>query len=330
MRAIGAVCCKAIVFLAAANAHAAVIDARALNPQEPIRLIVPFVRDSGTDLLARTLGEGLLASWAQPVVVDNRPGAGGLIGSRLAADAAADGRTLLLANVAALAIAPAMRRAEDFSPARDLAPVTQLTGTANVMLVQPSLAVETTGQLIAYARAKPGVLRYASAGDGTAGHLAGELLKRTAKIELTHAAYPGSPAAMAAVLGNEAQVSFTSLVSSLPHVRSKKLRALAVTSLERVRVLPEVPTLDESGVKGFEVSGWQALLAPAATPLPIRQRLQGMVAQVLSASDIRERLQASGLDVVATTPGQFEAYLASEVAKWGALVRELNSRSGRS
>jgi len=282
------------------------------------------VRDTGTDLLGRTIGEGLMARWRQPVVVDNRPGAGGSIGSRLAARAPADGYTLLLANVAALALAPAMARSAEFDPASDLAPVSQLTGTANVMLVHPSLPVVSPGQLIALARSKPGELRYTSGGEGTAGHLAGALLGSMARIELVHAPYGGSPAAMTAILGGEAQLSFTSLVSSLPHVRSQKLRAVAVTSLARVGVLPEVPTLDESGVKGFEVSGWQAVLAPVGTPARIREKLQEAIAQSLRVPAITERLQASGLEVVASTPAQFGAYLAAEIAKWGALVERLS------
>lgn len=221
--------------LAAGCTNTAVVAAANDYPQKPIRLIVPFVPNTGTDILARILGERLTSSWRQPVVVDNRPGGGGMTGSVLAARAPADGYTLLLANVAALAVAPAMRTSERFSPLHELAPVTQISATANVLLVHPSLAVATPRELIAFAQAKPGAIRYASGGAGTAGHLAGELFKSMTRTSMVHSPYAGSPAAMNAILGGDAHASFTSLVSSLPHVKAKRLRAVAVTSLERVR-----------------------------------------------------------------------------------------------
>ena len=328
MRASCGHACKAIMLIVGAVSSCGLALAEPAYPARPVRLIVPFVHATGTDVLARAIGARLTHSWQQPVVVDNRPGDGGWNGSRLAVTALPDGHTLLLANVAALAYSPAMRSGEAFDPARDLAPVTQLTATANVMLAQPAVGAVTVAQLIAAARAQPGALRFASGGAGTAGHLAGELLRSMARIELVHVPYAGSPAAMSAMLMGEAQISFTSLLSSLPHVKSGRLRALAVTSLSRARVLPEVPTLDESGVTGFEVSGWQGVLAPAGTPWAIRQQLHAAVAEVLRAAEIAAQLEASGLDVVASTPDAFGRYLKTETTKWGALIRRLGLRAG--
>jgi len=301
-------------------------DAEAVDyPRKPIRLIVPFVADTGTDILARTLSERLTTAWRQPIVVDNRPGGGGMIGALLAARATADGYTLLLANVAALAIAPAMQTNDAFDASHALAPVTQISAAANVLLVHPALGVSTTQELVALAQAKPNTIRYASGGAGTAGHLAGELFNVMAGTRMVHAPYPGSPAAMTAILSGDAQASFTSLVSSLPHIKASRLRAVAVTTIERTPALPEVPTLHESGVKDFEVSGWQAVLAPAGTPEEIRQKLQLAIAGILHTPAVAAHMQRLGLQVVASSPQTFGRYLDAEVAKWGALVRRLGS-----
>ena len=297
--------------------------ADAAYPRKPIRWVVPFVLSSGTDILARAIAPDLTRAWGVPVVVDNRPGAGGTDGSKLVAQADPDGHTLLLANVAAIALAPAMRSRTPYDPLRDLTPITQLAATANLMVAVPALEVRTVEELLAYARAHPGTVKFASGGLGTAGHLAGELLQSMARVSLTHVPYPGSPAAMTALFAGAAQISFTSLVSTLPHVQAGRLRALAVTTLKRTRVLPGVPTLHESGVPGFEVSGWQGVFAPRNVPPAIALKLQAAIAAILDTPDVAERLAAQGLDPVASTPEAFRLYLESEVPKWSALIRGL-------
>lgn len=292
-------------------------------PGKPLRLIVPFVHGSGTDLLAREIAQPLAQAWGQPVVVDNRPGAGGMPGSAIAARAEPDGHTLLLANVAALALAPELNRNAAYEPLRDFAPVTQLSSTANAMVVHPAVQATSARQLIAQARDGRKPLRYASGGTGTAGHLAGELLGRTARINITHAPYGGSPAAMSGIIAGEVDMSFTSLVSTTPHIAAGRLRALAVTSLRRTRILPDVPTLDESGVKGFEVSGWQAILVPAGTPQPVILRLQERIAGIVLAPPVVARMAKRGLEMIGSTPDAFGRYLETEIAKWGTLIRNL-------
>jgi tripartite-type tricarboxylate transporter receptor subunit TctC len=292
-------------------------------PKKPIRLIVPFVPGSGTDVLAREIARPLALAWGQPVVVDNRPGAGGMSGTALVAAAAADGHTLLLANVAALAIAPAMQLKPVYAPLRDFSAVTQLAGTANAIVVHPSVKLHSVRDLLSLSASDREALRYASGGTGTAGHLTGELLRTLTKINILHVPYKGSPAAMNSLLAAQTDMGFTSLVSTVPHIASGRLRAIAVTSLKRSKILPDIPTLDESGVTGFEVSGWQAILAPAGTHAAAIRKLQRQIAEIVLAPDVSARMATLGLDMIGSTPGEFARYLESEVSKWGTLVTSL-------
>ena len=233
------------------------------------------------------------------------------------------GTILFVAAASACAAATGSHDSYPARPIRIVVPFVPASGTANVMVVNPSLDVLTVEQLLEVARTDPGTLRYASGGIGTAGHLAGELLKTMTRANLTHVPYKGSPAAMAGILAGEAQISFTSLVSTLPHVKSGKLRAVAVTSLKRAQVLPAVPTLHESGVTGFEVSGWQGVFAPAGTPDSIRQKLQREIARAIHVPELSKHMAVQGLTTVGSTPQEFRRYVVAEVTKWSELIGHL-------
>jgi tripartite-type tricarboxylate transporter receptor subunit TctC len=291
-------------------------------PDRPVRILVPFPAGAGVDIVARMIGQPLTEVWGQAVVVDNRPGAGGTIACELAAKAAPDGYTLLLGNVSTLAMAPSLYKKVNYDPVRSFAPITLINTSANVLVAHPSVPATSTQALIALAKARPGQINYASAGSGTSPHLAAELFKTMAGVNLVHVPYKGSPQALTDLLGGQTQIMFASLVSALPYIRQGRLRALAVTSLQRASSLPEVPTISESGLRGYDVSVWQGIVAPAGTPQAVISQLNRQIAAVLQAPDIRERLAVQGLEAVADSPADFGNYIASEVRKWAAVIRQ--------
>ena len=309
--------------LAALFAAAALTQAAAQTyPSKPVRVLAPFPAGSGVDIVARAVAIPLAEAWGQAVVVDNRPGAGGTLASELAAKAPPDGYTLLLGNVSTLAIAPALYRGIGYDPVRSFAPVTQITTAANALVVHPSVPVTTTQEFIALARAKPGQLNYGSAGSGTTPHLAAELFRQMTGVVLVHVPYKGSPQAVTDLLGGQTQLMFATIVTTLPHIRQGRLRALGVTSLKRAALLPDVPTLNETGLKGYEVTGWQGITAPAGTPQTIVAGLHQALAKILATRETRERLDAQGLEVVASSPAAFGAYIAAEFSKWKSVIRK--------
>jgi tripartite-type tricarboxylate transporter receptor subunit TctC len=291
-------------------------------PSKPVRMLVPFPAGAGVDIVARMIGQPLAEVWGQALVIDNRPGAGGTIACELAAKAAPDGYTLLLGNLSTFAMAPSLYRKVNYDPVKSFAPVTLVNTSANVLVAHPSLPVASTQALIALAKAKPGQINYASAGSGTSPHLAAELFKSMAGVNIVHVPYKGSPQALTDLLGGQTQIMFASLVSALPHVRQNRLRALGVTSLKRARALPDLPTINESGLRGYDVAVWMGIVAPAGTASAVIAQLNRQVAAVLQTPDIRERLAVHGLEAITNSPAEFGAYIAAEERKWAAVIRQ--------
>jgi tripartite-type tricarboxylate transporter receptor subunit TctC len=289
-------------------------------PAKPIRLVVPFAPGGGTDISARILAEGLTQTYHQPVVVDNRPGAGSVLGCEVVARSAPDGYTLLLGNIS-MAFNAALYRKLPFDTLRDFIPISLVTDQPNILVAHPSLPAKSFQEFIALSRAQPGKLTYASAGLGAGTHLAMEMLMMSQSIDLVHVPYKGTGPALTALLGNQISAFFSTFASALPHVKGDRLRAYAVTSVKRAPTLPEVPTVAESGVPGYEYSTWYGLLAPAGTPRAITDRLNQTTVAVLDAPDYRQRLLAQGLDPVSSTAAHYAAYLKSETAKWTKVVR---------
>ena len=314
----------AALALAAGVVFAAGQDGAAAQayPNRPVRMVVPFPAGAGVDIVARMIGIPLTEAWGQPVVIDNRPGAGGTIACELAAKAAPDGYTLLIGNVSTIAMAPSLYKKVNYDPIRSFAPITLVDTSANVLVVHPSVPVTTTQAFIALAKSKPGQINYASAGSGTSPHLAAELFKSMAGVNIVHVPYKGSPQALTDLLGGQTQLMFASLVSALPHIRQNRLRALGVTSVQRAAALPDTPTIGESGLLVYDVSVWMGIVAPAGTPPEIVARIHREIARIVQSPDIRERLAAQGLEAATNTPAEFSAYIEAEVAKWGRVIRQ--------
>lgn len=314
------------VFIAVVAAANTTVASGQAYPTKPIRMIIPFAPGGGTDHLARTLAKKMSEVFEQTVVVDNRSGAGGIVGTDLAAKAAADGHTILMTS-SAHTIIPATYSKIPYEPLKDFAPISLLTAQPYLMVVHPTVAANTVKDFIALARSRPGQLNYASGGNGTAPHLAGELLKSSTGIDLVHVPYKGGGPAVTAIVGGEVTVLFSSLPTTLPHVNAGKLKMLAISSAKRSPVVPSLPTLAESGVPDFEVINWYGLLAPARTPRRIIDRLNDTSVRQLRAPDMLARLTNEGTDAVGGTPEHFRDYIAMELAKWDKLGRAVGLRA---
>ncbi len=295
-------------------------------PTKPIRIVVPFPAGGTTDVLARAVAQKLTESLGQAAVVDNRPGAGGNIGAELVAKSPPDGYTLLMGTVGTHAINPSLYPKMPYDHVKDFAPVILVAGVPNVLVINPSLPVNSVQELIAYAKANPGKLNFASSGNGTSIHLSGELFKTMAGIQMTHVPYKGSAPALQDLVGGQVQLMFDNLPSSLALIKAGKLKALAVTSLTRAAALPDVPTVAESGLPGFEASSWFGLLAPAGTPPPIVVTLNADVAKWLATPEAREKLLAQGANAAGGSPADFARHIAAETAKWQKVVRESGAK----
>jgi tripartite-type tricarboxylate transporter receptor subunit TctC len=295
-------------------ASAVPLWAQQAYPSRPIRLVVPFPAGGFSDLLVRLLVPGLTERLGQPVVVDNRPGASGNIGAEAVARAAPDGYTLL-ANSGNFASNAALMPALPFDSLRDFAPVTLLAEAPLIVVVHPSLPAKSLGEFVALARERPGGLNYASSGVGTTGHFAAELLKSMARIDLVHIPYKGGGPNMAAVLSGEVAITFPILPAAMPHVRSGKLRALAVSGSRRASSLPDLPTVAELGYPGYEIANWLGIAAPAGTPEPIVRRLHAEFSAAAGLAEARSRFIDQGAEPLATTPAQFQAYLEAQIAR---------------
>jgi tripartite-type tricarboxylate transporter receptor subunit TctC len=293
-------------------------------PNRPVRIIVPFAAGGVADLVPRVVGEKLSQKWGQPVVVENKVGASGNIGMAEGARAAADGYTLVLAPTGNLTVNPTLFPKLPFDTHRDLAPVTLLAQSPNVLVVHPSVPAKTLSELIAYAKANPGKLNFASPGDGSGAHLAGELLNIDAGIKAVHVPYKGIAPAVNDLLGGNVQMMFAGISTILQHVKSGKLVAIAIASPKRNPQLPDVPTVAESGLPGFDVTSWYGIVTRAGTPPEIIRKLQRDMAEALQAEDVKARLASLGLEPVGNTPEQFDALIKAESRKWNDIMRKAN------
>ena len=291
-------------------------------PSRPITVIVPFAGGSASDVVTRIVLERMSASMGQPIIVDNRAGAGGNIGAETAAHAVPDGYTLFLGGVGSHGINPAIQAKLPYDPVRDFAPVSLIASAPLLAVVHPSVPAKSIGDLIKLARARPGQLNFASSGVGTIGHLSAELLNAMAGIRIEHVPYKGTGPALTDLLGGQVQLMFNSAVSMLPQVRTGKLRALAVTSAKRLAALPEMPTVAESGVPGYEAASWYGVFVPAGTARPTIEKLSGEVVRITRAPDVRERLLADGAEPAGMSPAEFAAFIQRELARWAKVVRE--------
>ena len=312
--------------MSAALAWSSAARAQQAYPAKPIRLILPFPPGGSTDIVARLIGQKLTESWGQPVLIENRPGAGGNIAAETAARAAPDGYTLFQVNVAN-AIGATLYPKLSYDLITSFAPVIQLATTPYVLLAHPTVPAKNTAELIALAKARPGQLNYASAGGGSATHLSGELLKSMAGVNIVHVPYKGTGPAVTALLSGEVDLYFATVPAALPLVEAKKLRALGVTSARRSALMRDVPAIAEAGLKGYETSTWHGILAPAGTSPEIVVKLNAEIARILAQPAVKERLVGQGLDPVGGTPEQFGAYLKTEISKWAVVVKASGARA---
>jgi tripartite-type tricarboxylate transporter receptor subunit TctC len=294
-------------------------------PTKPIRFVLPFGAPGGTpDIIARLIAPKLTEAWGQQVIVEPRVGAGGTIGTEVVANAAPDGYTILLTSPSH-AINVTLYPKLTYDAVADFAPITQLVEVPNILVIHPSLPARTVPQLIALARAKPGSLNYGSAGSGSSQHLAGELFKKMARVDMVHIPYKGGGGVVVDLVAGQLQLTFGA-ATSLPFVRSGRLIALAVTTAQRVPSVPNLPTIAESGLPGYEAPAWYALFAPARTPKPIVDRMQAEVARIVKLPDVRERLAFETIQPVGSTSAELAEFLKREIAKWGAIVRESGAK----
>ena len=289
-------------------------------PAKAVRLVVPFLAGGSTDIVGRTVAQKLNEMWGQPVVVDNRPGGGTTIGTEAVARAAPDGYTLLV-TPAPFTINPSLLAKIPYDALNDFAPITLINTTPLVMVVHPGVPAKTVKELIALAKAKPGKLNFGSSGTGGSNHLAGELFDAMAGVKMVHIPYKGNAGALTDIVGGHLDVVYNGVTSAIALIRGGKLRVLAVTSLKRTAALPEVPTLDETGLKGFEAVAWNGLTAPAKTPRDVILKINADVIKIINSPELKERLKAEGSDPVGNSPEQFAAFLRSEVAKWAKVIK---------
>ena len=290
-------------------------------PAKPIRLIVPFPAGGSADIMARAVSQKMSETWRQPVVVDNRVGASGNIGADMVARSAGDGYTLLLCTVGTHAIHQTLYKKLPFDPINDFTPVAYIAGVPNVAVVHPSVPVKNVPELIAYIRARPGQVNFGSSGTGTSVHMSGELLKVIEGLDMTHVPYRGNPQAVTDLLSGQLTLMITNMPSVVPFIQSGRLRALAVTTRERSSALPDVPTMQEAGVAGYESSAWFGLLGPAGVPREIVSKLNAEVVRILKLPDVRQNLAGQGAEPLFLTPDEFGAFIKAETAKWAKVVK---------
>lgn len=298
------------------------VYAQPAYPQKPVRLLVGFVPGGVTDLLARVLGQKLSETLGQRIVVENRPGANQVLAAELTLASAPDGYTLLMAS-AGLTITPHLRKKPPFDPVRQFSPISLVAIVPNVLVIHPSLPAGSVKELIALARLHPGRLILASAGVGSPGHLSGELLKMLSRISFVHVPYKGSGQAFADLITGQVQLSFPTIPAAIPHIEAGKLRALAVTTAKRSSSLPAIPTIDEAGVRGYEVTGWYGVVGPARIPVDLVASINNVFARALQSPDVRELLVSRGAEPVGSKPEEFGAVIAADLVKWGRVVKAI-------
>ena len=292
-------------------------------PARAVRLVVPFAAGGSTDIIGRTVGQRLSEAWGQPVVVDNRPGGSTVIGTDAVAKSAPDGHTLLI-TPAPFTIVPSLIAKLPYDPARDFEPITLINTTPLVVVVHPGVPAKSLKELITLAKRKSGALNYGSSGSGGSNHLAGELFNAMAGVKMVHIPYKGNAPALTDLVGGHVDVVFNGLTSAMPLIKSGKLRPLAVTSIQRAGALPDMPTLDELGLKGFQAVAWNGLTAPARTPKDIVARINADVLKIVRSPELVERLKAEGSDPVGNSPAEYAAFLRDEIAKWNKVIKFAN------
>jgi len=294
-------------------------------PHKPIRIVVPVAPGGGTDFTARLIGQKLAEAWGQSVIVDNRPGAAGNLGVEIVSKAQPDGYTLVM-PITSFSINPSLYAKLPFDTVRDFAPVVLAASAPLLLVINPGVPAQSVKDLVALAKAKPGAMNYANSGSGTTAHLAGELFKRMAGVDIVSIAYKGGGPAVIDLIAGQVQIYFSTIPAALQQVKAGRLRALAVTSTKRVPELPDMPTVSESGLPGFEVVGWFGLFAPAGTPKPAIARLNTEIVRILNAPESRERLSGHGLIPGGGTPDELGRFLQAEIAKWRKLIKETGIR----
>jgi tripartite-type tricarboxylate transporter receptor subunit TctC len=294
-------------------------------PSKPIRIVVPFPPGGTSDILARAIGQKLTEEWKQQVVVDDRPGAGANIGADIVAKSPPDGYTLFILSTIHT-INPSLYSKLSYDPLKDFTPITLIADTSQVLVVHPSLPVRTVKEFIAYAKKHPGQLNYSSAGNGSQPHLTAELFKKKTGIDIVHVPYKGAPPAMTDLLAGQVALTFATAPSAVPFVKSGKLRALGVSTAQRISALPDVPTIAEAGVPGFEAAGWNGLVGPAGMPAAVVNSLHAAVVKIVHVPAMASFLSGQGADPHTTTPAEFGAYIKSEVVKWAQVVKDSGAR----
>jgi len=295
-------------------------------PTKPIRLVVPFPPGGSLDVVARAIGQKLTEAWGQPVVIDNRPGAGGNIGADLVAKSAPDGYTILEGALSTHAVNVSLYSKMPYDPVRDFAPITLVAITPNVLVLNPSFPANSVPELIAYAKAHPGGLSFGSGSNGSAGHLAGELFKTAAGVDMVHIPYKGGAPALQALLAGDTQLMFDNLANSTPQLKAGKLKALAVTTAKRSALAPELPTLAETGLPGFDIYTWWGFMAPAGTPKEIIAKWNGEVTRILATPEMKAFFAQQGAEPAPTTPEQFAALIRSEIPKYAKIVKDSGAK----
>ena len=322
MKALVAVCLALLLCAPLEELAAQAGDSAQGYPNRPVRLIVPYPPGGGNDTLARLFGQKLTEAWGQQIVVDNRPGAGTIIGTQLAARSAPDGYTLLLSSIATHAVAPNLYRNPGYDPIKDFTPITLLAIAPTVLCVNTAVPVKSVQELIKLAKAKPGELKFASGGNGTPPHMAGEIFASMTGIKLLHVPYKGGGPAIAGLIGGETSMMFDTAASILPHVKGGKLRALAIARSARLPEYPDLVTFTEAGVNGYEVNAWYSMHAPAGVPREIVTKVQRELVRILALPDIRERLKQLGSEGVGNSPDEFARFVRAESAKYAKAIRE--------
>lgn len=296
-------------------------------PVKPIRLVVPFPAGGPTDIVSRLMAEKMSTGLGQPVVVENRAGAGGVVGTALVAKSPADGYTLVMGTIGGLAVSMSLRPDRGYDTLRDLAPVTQAVNVTSVLVTHPSVPVRSVKELLALARAQPGRLNYGSSGAGTVTHLAGELLKLLGRVDIVHVPYKGGAPALVAIRSGEVDLTYENSLIIVPHIRSGRVRALGVTSAERSKLLPDLPSISET-LPGYAASGWYGLMAPARTPREVIARLNAEAVAALRSPEVASKLSSQGAEPAPGTPEQFAAFIRSEIEKWAKVVKAAGMKAG--
>lgn len=309
------------LFATLSGTHGAFAQTDVAYPSKPIRIIVPSAPGSGPDIMARAIGQKLTESLGQPLVIDDKPGAGGIIGSEAAARSAPDGYTLIMANAGSHAVNASLYAKLPYDPVKDFAPVTLVAMAPNILIVHPTLPAKTAKDLIALAKTRPGELTFGSGGNGSTAHLSGEMFRTMAGIDIVHIPFKGSPAAVIGVIAGQIAMAFPNIPPALPHVRSGKLKALAVTTAKRSAAVPDLPTIAESGLPGYEATAWFGVLAPAGTSPAIIAKLNAAIVKSVQLRDLQERLAAEGTQAIGNTPEQFAQIIKTDIAKWAKVVK---------